>query len=332
MSRHEPWEGVAQPMPPGAFAAAAAELGCEEAVIRALWQVESAGDGYRPDGTVTRRFEPHHMPRATWGGIGFDPAGQAPWRASLKIKPAAREAMFLRAYERSPEAALRASSWGGPQIMGFNAADAGCETALQMVQRMAEGEAGQLAAFVRLIQSWGLAPALRAKDWHTIEQRYNGGGFGGAYARKMQAAYRRLTGSAAPVVLRIGSSGAEVRRLQRALGIEEDGSFGPQTEAAVRRFQAAVGLPVDGVVGDRTWAALSSDRAAGAEVAPPKAQDTTDRLLDRVRDGAGLSSAVSAALTQASEALPGPAYQLLVYGAVALALVAAAAWLWRRRR
>lgn len=59
-----------------------------------------------------------------------------------------------------------------------------------------------------------------------------------------------------------GSSGDDVRRLQRALvraGLNPgavDGIFGPQTEAAVRAFQTARGLGVDGIVGPQTWAAL----------------------------------------------------------------------------
>jgi peptidoglycan hydrolase-like protein with peptidoglycan-binding domain len=55
-------------------------------------------------------------------------------------------------------------------------------------------------------------------------------------------------------------SGADaVRRLQEALHVEADGSYGPETERAVKRFQAAQGLEVDGVVGPATWRALGID-------------------------------------------------------------------------
>jgi peptidoglycan hydrolase-like protein with peptidoglycan-binding domain len=64
-------------------------------------------------------------------------------------------------------------------------------------------------------------------------------------------------------VLRRGSTGEAVRRLQRSLVISEllantgiDGSFGPATEHAVRSFQQAVGIGVDGIVGPQTWARL----------------------------------------------------------------------------
>jgi peptidoglycan hydrolase-like protein with peptidoglycan-binding domain len=47
-----------------------------------------------------------------------------------------------------------------------------------------------------------------------------------------------------------------IRRLQEALHVEADGTFGPETEAAVKRMQAHHGLTTDGVVGPETWSAL----------------------------------------------------------------------------
>jgi hypothetical protein len=66
-------------------------------------------------------------------------------------------------------------------------------------------------------------------------------------------------------ILQIGSSGADVLRLQNALGAlgfppgPIDGFFGPLTAAAVANYQVARGLTVDGIVGPETWGSLHTD-------------------------------------------------------------------------
>ena len=58
-----------------------------------------------------------------------------------------------------------------------------------------------------------------------------------------------------PIIKR-GSTGDWVRRVQAKLGITADGSFGPKTESAVKSFQARNGLTQDGIVGPKTYAKL----------------------------------------------------------------------------
>ncbi len=60
------------------------------------------------------------------------------------------------------------------------------------------------------------------------------------------------------VLLRRGSRGAAVKRLQEGLEIGADGIFGPGTEKAVRDFQAKHGLTVDGLAGPETLAKLDT--------------------------------------------------------------------------
>jgi peptidoglycan hydrolase-like protein with peptidoglycan-binding domain len=65
-------------------------------------------------------------------------------------------------------------------------------------------------------------------------------------------------------VLRRGSTGLPVRRLQSRMGAVDfevggvDGRFGAKTEAAVRELQQRAGLAVDGVVGPKTWAVVNA--------------------------------------------------------------------------
>ena len=67
-------------------------------------------------------------------------------------------------------------------------------------------------------------------------------------------------------VLKVGSRGASVAALQRALGVAADGVFGPQTRRAVRRFQRRKGLAVDGIAG------LQTLRALGITVRAPRSR------------------------------------------------------------
>jgi putative chitinase len=62
--------------------------------------------------------------------------------------------------------------------------------------------------------------------------------------------------SAIPGVLKKGSTGENVKRMQAELGLEADGSFGPATEAALKKWQTANGLAADGVAGPKTLAKL----------------------------------------------------------------------------
>ena len=59
--------------------------------------------------------------------------------------------------------------------------------------------------------------------------------------------------------LRVGSSGAAVKELQRLLGLpanQQDGDFGPGTRQALMDYQRNRGLSPDGVVGPSTWQML----------------------------------------------------------------------------
>ncbi|QMU56825.1 MAG: peptidoglycan-binding protein [Boseongicola sp.] len=69
------------------------------------------------------------------------------------------------------------------------------------------------------------------------------------------------------VLLRKGSRGAAVKRLQEGLGTETDGIFGAGTEKVVREFQASRGLDSDGIAGPETLAMLDTFEEMTPEVA-----------------------------------------------------------------
>jgi putative chitinase len=68
------------------------------------------------------------------------------------------------------------------------------------------------------------------------------------------------------MLLKNGSKGDDVKKLQEKLGVEAIGTFGPKTEAAVKAWQKANGLKDDGIVGDATWAKLFGESAPVATV------------------------------------------------------------------
>lgn len=251
-------------MTAGAYERAAKYLNCEPAAVEAVFKAESAGKFFLKDGSVIRRFEPHKMPNA-----------KTNWRDSLKIGTKRRERMFLEAYAKDPVGALRATSFGGPQIMGFNAKAAGYDTADAMVRAMADTGDEHLNAFVTLLKAWKLDTYLRSKDWLSFAKRYNGTGQAPAYARIIGGNYRAkariaerthkaTTGSKSPIVLRRGSRGSAVKTLQSLLAqvgfkIVADGIFGKNTEMVVGAFQRKNKLQVDGVVGAMTWSKLTQN-------------------------------------------------------------------------
>jgi putative chitinase len=72
------------------------------------------------------------------------------------------------------------------------------------------------------------------------------------------------------MLLKLGSEGDDVRKLQEKLGIDPIGKFGPKTDAAVKAWQAANGLTADGIVGAGTWSKMfgGAAPAAAAPAAP----------------------------------------------------------------
>lgn len=57
-------------------------------------------------------------------------------------------------------------------------------------------------------------------------------------------------------LLRRGSKGQITKLMQKRVGANADGIFGPNTKSAVRKFQRSKGLAADGIVGRNTWRKL----------------------------------------------------------------------------
>jgi putative chitinase len=61
------------------------------------------------------------------------------------------------------------------------------------------------------------------------------------------------------MLLKLGSTGEDVVKLQKKLGVDPIGKFGPKTESAVKEWQSSHGLSADGIVGDGTWSKMFAE-------------------------------------------------------------------------
>lgn len=67
------------------------------------------------------------------------------------------------------------------------------------------------------------------------------------------------------MLLKKGSTGDDVKKLQTRLALTADGIFGADTEVKVKAWQTQNGLTADGVVGDATWAKLFPVSSTGVK-------------------------------------------------------------------
>jgi putative chitinase len=71
------------------------------------------------------------------------------------------------------------------------------------------------------------------------------------------------------MILKVGSKGENVKKLQAKLGLGADGVFGSGTEAAVKKWQASNGLAADGIVGEGTWTKMFGTKQLITEPSTP---------------------------------------------------------------
>lgn len=177
------------------YQSAAEQLGCESAVIRAVEEVESRGSAFLDSGRPVILFEAHVFSRLTHHAHDFAyPELSAPkWSRKLYQGGEKEYARLQQAMALSRSAALRATSWGKFQLMGFNHQQAGFEHLEAFVEAMFYSEAAQLQAFVDFIKSQQLGPVLATHDWQEFARRYNGIGYAAnRYHVKLKQAYNQL--------------------------------------------------------------------------------------------------------------------------------------------
>ncbi|RYC69818.1 MULTISPECIES: N-acetylmuramidase family protein [Spirosoma] len=162
---------------PADYKRAAAALGCEVAIIRAVAEKESDGGGFLKRQLLVVRFEGHIFQRLTRGK--FNKTHPTLSHAYMRKCPFNKGTIsdwrrLEQARQLAGDVAFECASYGMFQIMGFHYALLGYKSAYDLVQAFNQGEGTQLDAFVRYIQKQGLADALRERRLQAFADAYNG--------------------------------------------------------------------------------------------------------------------------------------------------------------
>lgn len=319
--------GAARRRSPQAFARAARLLGCEVATVQAVVDVEASGNGFDASGRPKALYEPHKFwkhaspaerKKAAKLGIAYPK-----WRKGNYPKDSYPR--ISQACAINETAALKATSWGLPQILGENFEAAGFDSPQDMAAAFCESEDAQIEAMANFVKSQGLDRHLRSKNWAAFARGYNGPAYAEHnYHGKLAAAYRKRSAAApsrfmsspediedetiqqaptwdapvdtehAEIINHDPASDREVTaRVQqrlRDLGYFEvgqvDGQLTDRTKDAILTFRRRNGLPLSASIDDEFLAAL--EKGQPKKVAPERAEATADDLRAEGSETMGL--------------------------------------------
>lgn len=309
MLRPEQFFGRHLPMTQEDILAASKKIGIAPGTIAAVIQVEAGGDPFLSDGRPKILYEAHKFGSFTKNKYPrhMDTKGKAlsstKWNRNLYGPAGAWQYKRLEmAMNLDNQAAMRATSWGGFQILADNWRMCGFNSVDDFVIAAANSAGEQLMAFCGFIQSAGLVDELKRKDWDDFARGYNGPAFReNKYDTKLAQADAKLVNSWAkmfmkandpmdadqpaiidataeiPVDMSDGSAEyqltkAEVAGLQAALNasrllvrpIKADGWYGNNTAAAIKVLQKANKLEQSGLFDPDTLKLLHYEPPAKA--------------------------------------------------------------------
>lgn len=176
------------------YAQAAEALGVEVAAIKAVAEVETAGEAFDDMGRPRILYERHYFHRLTKGRFDKSDPTLSNKSGGGYGKFSAQYGKLEDAYKLDPSAALQSASWGRFQIMGSHYAAAGFVSVQAFVDALARSEAAHLQAFVSFVGANStMKAALQKKNWAAFAKAYNGAGYAkNEYDTKMANAYARL--------------------------------------------------------------------------------------------------------------------------------------------
>jgi len=174
----------------------AVENDLSPAAVKAVLKVESRGRGYQIDGRLLILFEGHKF-YDELKRYGLSPNDYVVGNEDIifpkydKGSYAGNQyARLERAKAIHEEAALKSTSWGLFQIMGFNHELAGFTTVQEYVEILKIDEKRHLEAFIVFIKNTDCFQALKDKNWAKFARSYNGSSYReNRYDEKMEKQY-----------------------------------------------------------------------------------------------------------------------------------------------
>lgn len=171
----------------------------DPAAVKAVIEIESAGDGFLADGSPKILFEAHWFGYYTndkYNATHPDIACYS-WDEARQhyVGGAGEWNRLQRAMHLDKEAALKSASWGLGQVMGFNHGLCGYSDVFSFVEAMGKNEYEQAMAMFKFIESNNLDDELQRLDWAGFAHGYNGEGYKvNRYDQKLAAAYEKHQG------------------------------------------------------------------------------------------------------------------------------------------
>lgn len=287
-----------------AWRALAKRLGVDEPTLKAVAEVESAGDGFLPNGDPKVLFEGHVFHRLTRGRYAdaHPDLSYEKWTKAFYAKTGAGEwSRLLRASALDREAANQSASWGAFQIMGFNYGLCGFSSIEPFVAAHRAGVEEQLEAFAQFVARNSFLKPLRDRDWATFAARYNGPAYAkNKYDVKLAAAHARYSAEATDGAMmrrQRTRNGAERRPVATAVPPGRPG-FAPM---ATERVRPALQRPVKADPVDlRDWVYRPTiARAPKAELWPNNPRPTTNQHETSACTGFSLALVIEYLLARA---------------------------------
>ena len=257
------FKGTALPLDQEGITEVTGLMGIKIAELWTVLTVETSGCGFLPDRRPKILFERHIFSRETksrFDASNPDISDRTP--GGYGATGANQYSRLQQALALNRQAALRSTSWGIGQLMGFNAEIAGYNDVEALVNAMTLSENEQLRAMAGGIIHNGLHKALSAHNWPAFARGYNGPDYAkNEYDTQLAAAHQKYALGPLPDI--------DVRAAQiylTYLGYQPgsiDGAPGKLTYSALNNFQRQNRLALTSEINESLLSILKEKALAG---------------------------------------------------------------------